>query len=175
MNTERIYREYNTYLLAWAGKYGIFDKQVAQTLVHDAFISFIRYYDIDKGGEKTFITEIMINKCKRYHLFEKYPKTKIKLYDIDKIYTNFEFDIGNVGEVIDMTEEDFEDKDKKLILIFTYIENKFKIRDVNIFMRYYKDQMSYQEIADFYSIDLQTIKNVLRIGKEKIKRYFDRQ
>ncbi|MGL5614905.1 MAG: RNA polymerase sigma factor [Sarcina sp.] len=139
--------------------------EVAEDLTQETLIAIFKYIGNFKGKSslKTWIYKIAINNC------NKFLKNKIK----DNItYVDFNDKNNEILEDEDFTEELLKIVDKNIILEgLSNLDNKY--REV-IYMFYY-EEISIKEIGEILEKNENTIKTLLRRGREGLKKILNRE
>ena len=135
--------------------YYVKDLQVAEDIVQEVFIKFYHnqnHYE-ERGELKAFLTKMTINKSKDYLKSWAYRKVQLQ----HKLFSHATK--RNLDELVR--------KDEQAIIGEAILELPLKQREVLIY--FYFNEMTIMEIAHILSIPEGTVKTRLRRGKELLK------
>lgn len=135
--------------------YYVKDLQAAEDIVQEVFIKFYHnqiYYE-ERGELKAFLTKMTVNKSKDYLKSWAYRKVQLQNKFISPAATK------NLDELVK--------KDEQVIVGEAILELPLKQREVLIY--FYFNEMSIKEVAHILSIPESTVKTRLRRGKELLK------
>ena len=135
--------------------YYVKDLQAAEDIVQEVFIKFFHnqiYYE-ERGEVKAFLTKMTVNRSKDYLKSWSYRKIKLQ----NKLFSPASK--RNVDELVR--------KDEQTIIGEAILELPLKQREVLIY--FYFNEMSINEVALILSIPESTVKTRLRRGKELLR------
>lgn len=133
------------------------DLQAAEDIVQEVFIKFHHnqnYYD-ERGELKGFLSQMTVNKSKDYLKSWTYRKVQLQ----NKLFS--QAGKRNLDELVR--------KDEQAIIGEAILELPLKQREV--FIHFYFNEMTITEVAHILSIPESTVKTRLRSGKELLRNH----
>ncbi|MCH1626769.1 sigma-70 family RNA polymerase sigma factor [Fredinandcohnia quinoae] len=151
---EELMFQYTEHLIRIAYGY-VKDLQAAEDIVQEVFIKFYRYQENyeERGEIKAFLTKMTMNKSKDY----------LKSWAYKKIHIQNKF-FPHAGKRVP---DELVRKDEQTIVGDAILELPLKQREILI--HYYYNEMTILEIADLLSLPESTVKTRLSRGRELLR------